>query len=139
ETSYTSNLSLELGLFNKVNIQADFFTEKRTNILINRADIASTMGLTAALQANVGEAKGKGMDVSLDYSHAFGNGMWLQARGNFTYAVSEFSVYEEPEYEDEWWKSRIGYSISQPWGYIAERLFVYDEEVQNSPAQTFNA
>src|SRR5690606_22022595 len=120
--SYKTNLAVELGLFNKVNIQADFFSEKRTNILMNRADIPSTMGLTAGVRANVGEAKGKGMDVSLDFSHSFSNGMWLQARGNFTYAKSEFSVYEEPVYEKEWWKSRIGYSISQQWGYIAERL-----------------
>lgn len=139
ETSYKANLALELGLFNKVNIQADFFTERRTNILMSRANIPSTMGLTAAVQANVGEAKGKGMDISLDYSHSFGNGMWLQARGNFTYAVSEYSVYEEPIYEKEWWKSRIGYPITQQWGYIAERLFVDDEEVQNSPEQNFNS
>src|SRR5690606_7720568 len=39
ETSYKTNLALELGLFNKVNIQADFFHERRTNILMNRADI----------------------------------------------------------------------------------------------------
>src|SRR5690606_22408202 len=48
-------------------------------------------------------------------------------------------VYEEPIYEKEWWKSRIGYPITQQWGYIAERLFVDDEEVQNSPEQNFNS
>src|SRR5690606_22886661 len=39
--------------------------------------------------------------------------------------------------EKEWWKSRIGHPITQQWGYIAERLFVDDEEVQNSPPQNF--
>src|SRR5690606_20565320 len=85
ETSYKTNLAVELGLFKKVNIQADFFKEKRTNILMNRADIPSTMGLTADVRANVGEAAGRGMDLSVDYSHSFTNGVWLQARGNFTY------------------------------------------------------
>lgn len=137
ETAYKTNLALELGLFNKINIQADFFDERRTNILMNRADIPTTMGLTAAVRANVGEASGRGMDISVDYSHSFPSGLWLQARGNFTYATSKFLVYEEPLYDQEWWKSRIGYPISQQWGYIAERLFVDDSEVQNSPQQNF--
>src|SRR5690606_33773381 len=82
ETSYKTNFAVELGLFNKVNIQADLFYDKRTNILMNRADIPSTMGLTAAVRANVGEASSRGMDISVDYSHSFPNGMWLQTRGN---------------------------------------------------------
>ncbi|WP_240903197.1 TonB-dependent receptor [Sphingobacterium sp. SGG-5] len=135
ETSYKSNLALELGLFNKINIQADFFQERRTNILMARANIPSTMGLTATQQANVGEAAGRGMEMSVDVNHSLSNGIWIQARGNFTFAQSEYRVYEEPTYEKEWWKSRIGYPISQQWGYIAERLFVDDEEVRNSPTQ----
>src|SRR5690606_8325348 len=66
-----------------------------------------------------------------------GRNFWIMARGNFTYAVSEYRVYEEPEYLKEWWKSRRGYSLSQQWGYIAERLFVDDVEVANSPRQNF--
>ena len=137
ETAKKTNLALEIGLFNSVNIQADLYTERRTNILMDRADIPSTMGLTADVRANVGEASGKGLDVSVDYSHSFSNQIWVQARGNFTYATSKYEVYEEPVYENEWWKSRIGYPIGQPWGYIAERLFVDDKDVQNSPSQDF--
>ncbi|GAB3018988.1 TonB-dependent receptor [Niabella terrae] len=139
ETSYKTNLALELGLFNKLNIQADFFSELRTNILMVRSDIPSTMGLTAAVHANVGEATGKGVDISADYSGSIGKDAWLQLRGNFTYATSAYRVYEEPVYDNEWWKSRIGYPISQQWGYIAERLFVDDKEVENSPPQNFGS
>ena len=139
EKSYKSNLAIELGLFNKVNIQADFFSEVRKDILMTRAAIPTTMGLSAAVRANVGEASGKGMDISVDYSESFSNGFWIQARGNFTYAKSKYLAYEEPRYDKEWWKSRIGYSISQPWGYIAERLFVDDSEVANSPVQSFGS
>lgn len=139
ETAYKTNLALELGLFNKVNIQADFFSEKRRNILMKRASIPSTMGLTADISANVGEANAKGMDISIDYSHNFKNGMWLQSRGNFTYATNKRTVFEEPIYQKEWWKSMVGYPINQQWGYIAERLFVDDNEVNNSPAQNFGS
>lgn len=137
EESHKANLALEVGLFNKVNIQADLFSERRKNILMSRADVPSTMGLTAPVRANIGEASGRGIDVSMDVAHNFNQRWWIQARGNFTYATNEYEVYEEPLYENEWWASRVGYPISQQWGYIAERLFVDDEEVANSPVQNF--
>src|SRR3546814_11841661 len=123
ETAEKTNFGLEVNLFDKVGIQADFFSECRRNILMTRASIPDYMGLSADVRANVGEAAGRGMDISVDYQQHFGRDFWIMARGNFTYAVSEYKVYEEPVYLNEWWKSRRGYSLSQQWGYIAERLF----------------
>lgn len=57
-------------------------------------------------------------------------------RGNFTYASSEYVEYEEPDYSDTPWLSRKGKKISQTWGLVAERLFLDEEEVKNSPRQT---
>ncbi|HEY0669245.1 MAG TPA: TonB-dependent receptor [Sphingobacteriaceae bacterium] len=139
ETAQKTNLALEVGLFNKVNILADFYSETRKNILMERAAIPTTMGLSADVSANVGKASGKGMDISIDYSQNFANSFWLQTRGNFTYSTNKFLSYEEPVYENEWWKSKIGYPLQQQWGYIAERLFVDDNEVANSPRQNFGA
>lgn len=56
-------------------------------------------------------------------------------RGNFTYATSEYMVYEDYEYPGAWWKQKVGYPTNQTWGYIAEGLFVDDNEVANSPVQ----
>lgn len=134
ETAIKQNIALEIGLFNKLNFIGEYFTEYRKNILMNRASIPTTMGLSASTQANVGEAAGKGIDLSLDYSEFFSDNFWIQARANFTYATSAFKVYEEPQYAERY-LSRIGYSTNQQWGYIAERLFVDDLEVKNSPAQ----
>lgn len=138
EISKMKNLAFEIGLFNEWNIQADFFSNSRSNILMSRADIPGTMGLEAAVRANVGEASSRGLEISTDYSHHFSKDLWLQLRGNFTYATNQYEVYEEPQY-DEWWMTRVGYPIGQPRGYIAERLFVDDEEVQNSPSQNFGS
>ncbi len=134
ETSKKMNIALDLGLYDKIQIQAEFFTEYRTDILMDRAHIPTTVGLSAPVSANIGEASGNGVDISLDYSQYFSNDLWMQARANFTYATSKYEVYEEPEYA-EWWRSRVGYSLNQEWGYIAERLFVDDYEVSNSPIQ----
>lgn len=139
ERSYKMNVGMDLGLFNNVNIIVDLWKERRTHILMQRSYIPTTMGLNSNSipQANVGQAEGKGVDLSIDYSKFFNNSFWIQARANFTYAVSRFLVYEEPAYDDAPWKSHVGYPISQQWGYVAERLFVDEKEVENSPVQNF--
>ncbi len=60
--------------------------------------------------------------------------LWASFRGNLTYAKSKYKVYEEPQYPDAY-RSRVGKSLAQNFGYIAERLFVDDEEAANSPRQ----
>jgi TonB-linked SusC/RagA family outer membrane protein len=135
ETATKLNLGFELGLWNKLEIQADFFTEYRENILMDRASITSTMGLQETPRANVGEAASKGIDISLNYNHSITKDFWISGMANFTYATSEFRIYEEPDYSNTPWKSHVGYSLNQNWGYVAERLFVDEDEVRNSPVQ----
>jgi len=138
EKAYKTNLGFEMGLFDgKIDILADLFKENRTHILQSRADISTSMGLWATPQVNVGKAKGKGIDISLDYNQTIGNNFWIVGRGNFTYARSTFKYYEEPDYSDTPWRSRIGKAISQKWGYVAERLFIDEADVANSARQDF--
>lgn len=138
ETAYKSNVAVELGLFNnQVEIQADWFTEKRKNIFMPREDVPASMGLSAPIFANIGEAKGSGFDMSLTYNKSYYTGLWMKGMLNFTYATSENVVYEEPHYQYPW-LYRVGYPINISRGYIAERLFIDDMEVQNSPEQQLN-
>jgi len=140
ERSKKTNIGLELGLFNgMIDINADFFYEYRDHILQDRAFIPSTMGLTAGVKANIGEASSKGMDISVDYNFISKKDFWATARGNFTYATNKYEVYEEPDYAGQGrpWSSRIGRNLSQNYGYIAERLFVDEADIANSPTQSF--
>ncbi|WP_245723768.1 SusC/RagA family TonB-linked outer membrane protein [Pedobacter steynii] len=136
EKSKTTNLGMDLTLFNSLNIVIDAYKSHRSNILMQRSFIPSTMGLAASIQANVGEAESKGVDLSMDYNRTFGD-VWIQGRGTFTYATSKLLVNEEPDFGDLTYLSKVGNSLGQNYGYIAERLFVDDEEVRNSPRQAF--
>jgi TonB-linked SusC/RagA family outer membrane protein len=136
EKAYKTNIALELGMFRSINIVAEYFYEKRTNILMPRASVPQSMGLQAGISANVGEAIGSGFDFSADYQKYFNNDMWLSARANFTYATNEYLTFEEPNYDEDW-RQHPGYSVQQNRGYIAERLFLDDAEVANSPNQPF--
>jgi TonB-linked SusC/RagA family outer membrane protein len=136
EISTKHNYAIELGLWKKINIVAEYFTEYRRNILMTRAAITSTMGLTAPVRANIGEASSKGVDISLDYQQIWNKNFWTSARGNFTYAKNRYEVYEEPDYPEKY-RSLVGQSINQPFGFIAERLFMDDDEARNAPSQDF--
>jgi TonB-linked SusC/RagA family outer membrane protein len=139
EISRKSNYGIELNFWNSLEVQVDYFNERRTNILQERSSIPTTMGLQVTPRANIGEATGSGFEASVDYSKSFTKDIWALVRGNFTYAASKYHVYEEPDY---WaagapWRSHVGRKLSQTYGYIAERLFIDEEEVANSPTQTF--
>ena len=134
ETGEKTNLGIEVGLFNIFNLEVDFFRENRSNILFDRI-IPSTVGLQASLKSNSGEARSQGIDGSISYNNSFNNGMWLEIKGNYTFARSEVTKVEEPNYSATPWLSRIGQPINQRWGFVAERLFVDENEVQNSPRQ----
>ena len=133
------NVGFELGLFGKVDIQADYFTEYRSNILMDRAQVPASMGLQSPIRANVGEASSKGFEMSLDYKDNITNDFFVAVRANFSFATSKYEVFEELDYVSAGlpWRSRIGLNLSQPFGYIAERLFIDEADIANSPIQTF--
>lgn len=136
ETAAKTNLGLEMSIIDRVNIELDLYQEHRKHILMARSFIPLTTGLSSTPQANVGQAKGKGIDLSVDFQQSFSSGLWLQLRANFTYATSAFTVYEEPNYDSKY-LSKVGYSINQQWGYIADHLFVDQREIDNAPRQNF--
>ncbi|MDR1517266.1 MAG: TonB-dependent receptor, partial [Dysgonamonadaceae bacterium] len=135
EISRKLNLGVELNLFNDLEIQADYFTEDRSNILQARSYMPTTMGLQATPLSNIGKAFGKGIDVSVDYNKSFTKDFWGSIRGNFTYATARYTLYDEPDYSNTPWRLHKNIKLSQRYGYIAERLFLDDEEVRNSPKQ----
>lgn len=137
EIANKANLGLELDMFDgKIAILADYFNETRKEILQTRVDIPDELGLWDIPQTNVGEAKGRGIDASLDYNQILRN-WWFVGRATFTYARSTFRFYEEPNYSDMPWRSRIGLPINQQFGYVAERLFIDNKDIANSARQDF--
>jgi TonB-linked SusC/RagA family outer membrane protein len=130
------NLALELGFFGKIDLQADLWKEHRTNILMARSSIPATMGIgNVTMDANIGEAESSGIDISLNINHSFNKDFWISSLSNFTYSTSKFLVYEEPDYPNAPWKLHRDYAINQGRGFIAERLFIDDDEIRNSPEQ----
>ncbi|MGS2762868.1 SusC/RagA family TonB-linked outer membrane protein [Sinomicrobium sp. M5D2P9] len=137
EVSRQTNLGIDLGFFNgKLTFTGDFFRQVRKDIVQERAALPSTMGLSAEVLANIGKYKSYGFDGELVYNHSINENLWLQGRGTFTFSKGEYVYYEEPTYDHDY-LSLIGLNVNQRRGYIAERLFIDDHEVFNSPEQSF--
>jgi TonB-linked SusC/RagA family outer membrane protein len=134
EKSYKLNTGFEFSTRFGLSAILEYFHEKRENILLQRV-IPATTGITQTLNANLGKAKGQGFDMELNYEKSFNKDLWVTARGTFTYATSKVLEWEEPDRTNTPWLSRAGKSVGQSWGYIAERLFLDEREIENSPSQ----
>jgi TonB-linked SusC/RagA family outer membrane protein len=136
ERSRQINIGMDLKLFNSVTIVVDAFKQIRSNILQTRSNIGSTLGLSVTPSTNFGQAESKGLDMSITYNKKIGDNWWTNLRGNFTYSTSKILKYDENYYPPELdYLYKKGNSIAQNYGYIAERLFVDDQEAANSPKQ----
>lgn len=136
EIAVKQNVGFEMDLFKNraLKVIVEYFTENREQIYQARANLPETMGLTSDVYGNVGEVKSAGWDGSIDLNHSFNKDLWLSGRFNFTYAHNEIIENEEPEYR--WsYLSNIGWPINTWKGYIAERLFIDEADVANSPRQ----
>lgn len=136
EIAVKQNVGFEMDLFKNraLKVILEYFTENREQIYQARANLPETMGLTSNVYGNVGEVKSAGWDGSIDLNHSFNKDLWISGRFNFTYAHNEIIENEEPEYR--WsYLSNIGWPINTWKGYIAERLFIDEADVANSPRQ----
>ncbi|MDD4969310.1 MAG: TonB-dependent receptor [Paludibacter sp.] len=134
EVAEKTNIGIELGLFDNLNIQVDYFMENRSSIYMTRKYIPTTMGLTDSISSNIGKANSHGIDGSIDYKVSINKDLWITSRVNFTYATNKMIQNGEPQYQYPY-MSQIGHPMNQKWGLVAERLFVDELDVINSPSQ----
>ncbi|MCB4799652.1 SusC/RagA family TonB-linked outer membrane protein [Neotamlana laminarinivorans] len=138
ERAYKQNYGIEVYLLkDAIQLQAEYFQQKTTDILQTRADIPTFLGLQSTPVANLGEGKSGGFELTLLVNHNFNKDWWLQATANFVKTHSKFTVYEEPDLSATPWLSKLGNPFNQAYGLVAERLFIDEADVANSPEQQF--
>ena len=140
EEALKLNVGIEFSLFNKVKVQADYFREERTGIFLQRAGLPAIVGISTIPYVNIGETLNQGFDSNIEYSQKIGN-VYVTARGNFTYNRNKLKNNDEPDWEYKY-QNRIGKPFGsggsmQPFGLVALGLFQSQEEIDNSPVQSF--
>lgn len=143
ETGIKADAGIEIGLFNSLNITIDWFTETRKDIFMKRNIIPAESGIIGDLRpyANLGKVKNGGIDLSIEYNKAFKKDFIVSLKGNLTYAKNKVLEADEPIYpENESYRSGIGKPVEKYSyiGLIALGLFKDEEDIANSPEQTFS-
>ncbi|MCS3332237.1 TonB-dependent receptor [Bacteroides thetaiotaomicron] len=128
-------MGLELGLFDQLKFQLDYFYEKRTGIYIQQESVPSIVGLNETQYVNLGEMKNQGFDGSMEYEQRF-NDWYVSARANFTYNRNK-KLYDDKPTPIWPYQSEAGFAYRQQRGLIALGLFESEEDIANSPKQNF--
>ena len=89
ETATKQNIGIELGFWNKLNITADLFDEKREGILLSPRTTAAWVGVSIA-SANLGKTKNHGIDLEVAWHDKIGKD--FQYNVNFAFSTSENRV-----------------------------------------------
>lgn len=136
ETAKKTDVGIELGLFNKLRIQADYFNEQRQGIYILQQSIPSIVGINIQQWVNLGKMKNEGFDMSMEYNQKVDQ-VQLSGRGTFTYNrnVRQYDDAPTPQWA---YRSRAGFAQGQQRGLIALGLFESNEDIAASPQQTFS-
>lgn len=136
EEATKADVGIELGLFNMVRIQADYFNEKREGIFIQRESTPSVAGEIKPQWVNLGRMENQGFDLSLEFDKQVAKDFNLSLRGNFTYARNRRLYDDKP---DQIWKYQnlAGFVDNQQMGLIAVGLFESEEDIANWPMQKF--
>ncbi|OJW57591.1 MAG: hypothetical protein BGO55_13585 [Sphingobacteriales bacterium 50-39] len=139
EVAKKTDLGLELGLFNSVTLSVDLFRERRDNILRNRGTVPLMNGLPISVLApvNIGVVENKGYEVELDYQKKFDKDWSFLAKLNMSYARNRQLYADEPLLPPDYaYRYReTGYRIGQQFGYLVDKYFGSEQEIQLSPVQ----
>lgn len=124
ETVRKANVGLEIGLWNELNVQVDFFDEYRSDIFIQRSNtIPTQIGFMTTPYANYGIVDNKGFEASLTWNHRFNKDFQMQLRGTASYAKNWIRERDEAESLKGTYRSATNRSVNEHTGYIALRLY----------------
>ena len=135
EEALKFNAGIELTLLSDLSFQIDYFSDHRSGIFIERQSTPPIVGLNKQQWVNLGEMENKGVDMSIQYEHHFGD-LYVSARGNYTFNRNK-KLYDD--LPDQIWsyQNLTGFAYNQQFGLIAEGLFKDQEDIDNWPKQDF--
>lgn len=137
ERAKKNNLGFDVTIYdNKVSATVDIYRDHRTKIFMQRSQMPYSTGLQDLRPwANIGEMESKGVEGQMAYSDKIDK-VSFTLRGNFTYAKTQVLDYDEAANALPYQMMK-GYRYGQNRGLISLGLFKNQEDINNSPTQTF--
>lgn len=136
EVSDKYNAGLDLCLFKNLTFTADYFMDRRRNILVDGAGmVSSALGIELS-KTFTGAVDTKGFELALNWSDK-NEDFKYNVGANLSYAKTK--IVENGEgYKAYPYLSAKGYPIGQTFGLEAIGYFRDEEDIVKSPTQTFS-
>ncbi|RNC67126.1 SusC/RagA family TonB-linked outer membrane protein [Proteiniphilum sp. X52] len=128
------NCGLEIGLFNSLRLDLDYFFERRDGIYIQQESVPSIVGNNVKQYVNLGKMQNQGFDSSLEFYKSFGD-LFVSTRGNFTFNRNK-KLYDDKPTPTWAYQEEVNTPHLQQRGLIALGLFESEEEIATSPSQS---
>lgn len=125
------NIGADIELFSKLSITADYFS-KRTNDILLRLNIPSSLGLTAPYQ-NAGIVSNKGWELGIKYRNNL-RGLNYSVAGAVSDVVNKIEDLRGIS-ASSLTQNREGYPMNSLFGLVAEGYFQNENEISESPSQ----
>lgn len=137
EKSYKKEIGFESVLLNTFNISANYYYQKRTNILISESNLVPSLVGIGLQNANGGVDESQGIELSLNIDKTYKD--WGYFVGlNYTWMTSKVLFDAElPVPVGSEYNYRTGQSIFQPYGLDFIGFFKSQKEIDESPKQQF--
>ena len=125
ERSNKADIGLDGSLWRgKLTFEADYFYEKRSDMLVNPVTVVPVEYGINLPQTNAGIMSNHGIELTLGTSNKFSNGLQLSASGNFSFARNKLlQTFENAATKDNPNRSRTGRELGTAFGYKSLGLF----------------
>lgn len=144
ETTFQTNIGLDLGLFgNRLAVEADIY-EKHTKDLLLDAQVPPSLGF-ATVQQNIGSIRNRGLELTLNTVNLTGGNKRLKWTSSFNISFNRSIVTALSGDQDFWisgiryptinnlYIARIGHPISEMYGYVYDGVYQYSDFNEVSP------
>lgn len=142
EVAKKFNIGFDITVFKDLSATFDYFTEKRSDVLIGRQTIPDLQGLpsSAMPKVNMGKVENHGYEFTLSYNHKFNKDFAVNAGFNYSYSKNKVTEFDElvlegnkydengnvTEYGYAYTQRATGFCIGQNWGYKIDHNIYYD-------------
>ena len=131
EANVTTNLGIDISLFNKLEVNVDVYERVTTDMLYNQS-LPYTYGRLVLPAINIGEMKNRGFDLMFSYNEKIGKDLRLNVKANVSHYKNEIvklnsnpkEILFGPQLrQNVYTASMTGQPISSFYGYVVEGYF----------------
>ncbi len=131
EKAMLTNIGIDFRtLKNSLSISANYFYEKRKDILVNQSNVVSSIVGIQLPQFNGGIIRNQGVEGDVNYSKVLGN-ISFYSGVNVLYAQNKVIDLKEVNYpENENYRYRKGHPVDVIFGFVADGVYNSQEEIR---------